>query len=225
MTFDYPHLRTSDYNGQRWYDTPYGHYPSITTVLGVTESEERKASLQAWRDGVGHEEADRITREAADRGTVVHLLCERFLKGEPLAAPIDGKPVTEEELGTFNSIKLKVAKIEEVWGQEVALYSTSLELAGRCDLIAVYKGRPVIIDFKTSRKLKTYDDIENYKLQLTFYGTAHNEMFGTDIQEGVIIMSAGTGFPMEFVVQFDEQLPELKRRAAEFWQMAINSAV
>jgi genome maintenance exonuclease 1 len=224
VTFDYPHLRTTGYNNQRWYDTPYGHYPSITTVLGATESAEKKASLQAWRDAIGHEEADRITREAADRGTVVHLLCERFLKGEKLDDPIDGQPVSEIDMATFNTIKLKVSKITEVWGQEVALYSRTLELAGRCDLIAVYKGRPVIIDFKTSRKIKNDDDIHGYKLQLCFYAQAHNEMFGTNIEEGVIIMSAGTGFPMEFTVPLKEHLLELKKRAAAFWQDAIENA-
>jgi genome maintenance exonuclease 1 len=87
-----------------------------------------------------------------------------------------------------------------VWGQECALYSPSLEVAGRCDLVGKYKGIPVIVDFKTAGRVKGHKDIGDYKLQLAFYACAHNEMFGTNIRDGVILMVAQTGFPMEFNV-------------------------
>lgn len=225
MKFLYPELQTVSHQGRRWYDTPAGFMPSITTVLGYTEPEEKKESLKKWQEALGPVKSAQVSKAATDRGTNVHLLCERFLKGEKVDAPINGQPVPYADVQSFNALKLKLNKIEEVWGQEVTLYSTSLELAGRCDLIAVYKGRPVIIDFKTSSKVKNTKDIHSYKLQLAFYGTAHNEMYGTDISEGIILMVAETGFPMEFTVKLDEALPELKERAARFWQDAINSSV
>ena len=110
-------------------------------------------------------------------------------------------------------------------GRKYPLDSKEVELAGRCDLIAVYKGVPVIIDFKTASRVKKHEDIGNYKVQLAFYAMAHNEMFGTDIQEGVILMVAGTGFPQEFRVKLSDHVQELKERAASFWQAAINTAV
>lgn len=223
MAFTYPRIETISHNNQRWYDTPLGYFPSITTVLGHTEPEEKKESLKRWQDALGPLKSAQVSKAAADRGTNVHTLCERFLKKQDVTAPIDGKPVPYADLQSFNALKLKLNKIEEVWGQEVALYSSSLELAGRCDLIAVYKGRPVIIDFKTSSKVKSKKDTHSYELQLAFYATAHNEMFGTNITEGVILMVAETGFPMEFTVNIAEVLPELAERARNFWLQAINT--
>lgn len=224
MKYAYPELSTVSYNNQRWYLTPSGRYfPSITTVLGHTESAKKVASLANWRNSLGHAEADEITRQAAERGSTVHLLAERFLKGQEVTAPIDGRPVPVGDLESFNALKLKLRKIDEVWGQEVTLYSSVLEVAGRCDFAGVYKGKPVIIDFKTSRRIKHIEDIESYQLQLTFYGTAHNELFGTSIQDGIILMVAETGFPMEFTVKLANHLEELKKRANRFWQVAINN--
>ncbi len=199
--------------------------PSITTVLGFTETEEKKASLKRWQESLGPVKAAEVSKAATDRGTNVHLLCERFLKGEKVDAPIDGKRVPDADMESFNALKLKLNKIDEVWGQEVALYSKEVELAGRCDLIALYKGVPVIIDFKTASRVKHHEDIGNYKVQLCFYGMAHNEMFGTNIEEGVILMVAGAGFPQEFRVKLADHAAELKQRAASFWQTAINTAV
>lgn len=222
MKFQYPELSTVSHQGQRWYDTPAGFMPSITTVLGSTEPEERKESLKRWQESLGAVKAAQVSKAATDRGTNVHLLCERFLKGEPVDAPINGKVVPYADMQSFNALKLKLNKIDEIWGQEVTLYSETLELAGRCDLIAVYKGKPVIIDFKTSSKIKSDKDIHTYKLQLAFYAQAHNELLGTTISEGVILMVAETGFPMEFPVQFtDALLQDLKQRVAKFYQKAV----
>lgn len=223
MKFPYPYIQTTTYNGQRWYDTPLGYYPSITTVLGFTEPEEKKASLKRWQDSLGVSKAAAVTKAAADRGTNIHLLCERYLKGEKVDAPIDGKKVADADMQGFNALKLKLNKVDEVWGQEVALYSRQVELAGRCDLIGTYKGVPSIVDFKTSSRIKGHADIGNYKCQLCFYGMAHNEMFGTTIEEGVILMVAESGFPQEFRVKLADYEPELRTRAASFWQAAINT--
>lgn len=225
MKFPYPDLQTVPYNRQRWYDTPAGYFPSITTVLGFTETEEKKASLKRWQESLGVVKAAEVSKAATDSGTNVHLLCERYLNGEPVDAPIDGHKVPEADIQRFNALKLKLNKIDEVWGQEVALYCKEVEIAGRCDLIGIYKGVPAIIDFKTASRVKHHVDIVNYKVQVCFYGMAHNEMFGTNIEEGVILMVAGSGFPQEFRVKLAEHKAELKQRAASFWMSAINTVV
>lgn len=225
MKFAYADIATEQYNGQRWYMTPDGPMPSITTVLSHTEPREKVISLERWRNSLGHAEADAVTKAAADRGTVVHLLAERYLKGWRIDMPIEGKPVSPEDLGTFNALKLKLNKISEVWGQEVALFSTSLGVAGRCDLICVYDGTPAIVDFKTSRRIKSRSDITNYEEQILFYATAHNEMFQTDISRGVILMVADTGFPLVFDVDLtDEKLKErLKNRVDLFYKQVLDT--
>lgn len=222
MKFPYPELTTVSHDNIRWYDCPNGFYPSITSILGATEVAEKRESLQNWRDSLGHSKADELTKRASDRGTAVHLLAERYLKKLPLEAPIDGKPVSNSDMESFNALRLKLKKVTDVWGQEVALFSESLEVAGRCDLIGVYEGVPCIIDFKTSTRVKKRQDINNYELQLAFYGLAHNEMFGTKIDCGIILMVAESGFPMEFKVNLPEHYESLKERAKRFWQFTLN---
>lgn len=220
MKFNYPELHTVEHDGKRWYDTPAGFYPSITTILGTTASEEKKTALKNWQDSLGSQAAVK-TKAAAGRGTNVHLMCERFLKNEEID---QGEKFCQADVDSFNALKMKLRGIDEIWGQEVALYSKDVELAGRCDLICVYKGLPAIVDFKTSTRIRTHESIGDYKVQIAFYGHAHNEMFGTDIQEGAILMVAETGFPMEFKVKLADHMPELRERAAIFWQSAINKA-
>lgn len=208
----------------RWYKTPSGKfYPSITTILGTTAPEEAKKSLENWRNSLGHAKADAYSKSRADHGTNVHLLAERYLKKEQVDAPIGGQPVPQQDFIAFNALKLKLDKIEKVWGQEVALYSDFFEVAGRCDLIGEYKGRPVIIDFKTAGRIKSDKDIGDYKLQLCFYGMAHNEMFGTDIQDGVVLMVAQNGFPLEFNFKLEDYVEPLHKRTQEFWAGIVNS--
>lgn len=212
MKFDYDEIGTTSEYGLRWYQTKFGAYPSITTVLSFTQSDEEQKILQNWRNSVGREEADRISKKATDHGTTVHLLAERFFKNEDVFAPINGTPVSQVDISAFNVLKSKLKNISEVWGQEVPLLSKELKVAGRCDLIGVHRGIPVIVDFKTSSRIKTKDDIKNYELQLLCYAICHNEMFGTSIDTGVILMVAQSGFPLEFIVKFT---PELRERLTD----------
>jgi genome maintenance exonuclease 1 len=55
-------------------------------------------------------------------------------------------------------------------------------------MCGVYQGRESIIDFKQSNKPKRAEWIGDYKLQLAAYAMAHNQVYGTPIQSGVILM-------------------------------------
>ncbi|EFC1221029.1 Dna2/Cas4 domain-containing protein, partial [Escherichia coli] len=78
-------------------------------------------------------------------------------------------------------------RINEVWGQEVPLFYEGL-WAGTTDLVGVHDGIPTIMDYKNSRKLKTWEHIENYRMQIAAYALAHNQMHGTNIERGVIFI-------------------------------------
>lgn len=212
---DYP---TSNELGLRWYHTPVGALPSITTVLGVSEPEEKRAGLERWREALGREVAAARTKHAADHGTMVHLLVERFLKGQDPYATVHGAPVPAEDVGAFNCLKLKLRDIV-VWGQERAVYSPALEVAGRLDIVGTYRGTPSIIDIKTAlTKLKGRADIFEYELQVAFYAFAHNELFGTQIRQGVILLAGAGGMPQEFIVDTEARLEPLIGRIATFWE-------
>lgn len=217
MKFPYPEMSTTPFNGMRFYETPEGKFmPSITTILGGTASEKKEIALKNWQRSLGMDEAQRKTKEAADRGTAVHLLCERYLKKEVLIP--EGEKFSNEDIASFNALKLKLNRIQEVWGQEVALYSDIIEVAGRCDVIGVYKDKQSIIDFKTSSSIKGEERIEDYKLQLCAYSIMHNEMFGTNIVDGVILMTSAGGFPQEFNVNLLDYVEPLMIRVDDFYK-------
>lgn len=216
MKFNYPSLTASQFKGMRFYETPAGKfYPSITTILGGTMPAEKEKALKKWQTALGAK-ATEITKNAATNGTNVHLLAERFLKKEDLVQP--GDNFSQADYAGFNALKLKLKKVEEVWGQEVSLYSDLLELAGRCDCIGVYEGKPCIIDFKTSTRLKGDKQIEDYRLQITAYAIMHNELFDTNIEHGVILMTSAGGFPQEFRVDLSKYAEPLLIRINEFYQ-------
>lgn len=224
LKFNYPDLNSESVEGLRIYSVPSSiavdgverHYPSITTILGNTQPEEKRAALEAWAESIGKEKAALISKEATDKGTAVHLLIERFLKGEQLVHAHENFP--PHYITCFNSLTLKLKKIDEIWGQEVALYSDLLGVAGRCDAIGVYKGKESIIDFKTSSRIKSEAEITDYYLQLTAYSIMHNEMFDTEISNGVILMTSGEGgFPQEFQVDLTEWVDPLVKRVDQFY--------
>lgn len=200
--FDYKEYDTVTVSGMRFYKIDDNLYPSVTSILGMTTPPEKKKSLENWRNALGAAKADAYTKSCGDRGTILHSMLEQYLKGEE----VNVKGTTHVEMGMFNGIKLKLKRVEKVAGQEMVLYSHALEVAGRCDLVAWYKGELSIIDFKSSTNPKTDTRIEDYKLQLCLYGLMHNEMFDTEIKTGIVLMGVENGIPLEFKVPFTNEL-------------------
>lgn len=214
MKFIYPDFKTVTFNNQRWYQINENcHYPSITTVLGHSEPEHKKAALAAWAKSVGIVKAEKIGKDAAARGTSVHLLIEQFIRGDE----INFTGITHVEKSIFNSLKMKLKMIDEVWGNEVALYSDTIGVAGRCDCIGVYRGEPSIIDFKTSTRTKKVDQIDDYKLQCAAYALMHNFMHETTISKGVILMGVENGLPLEFRFDIESYIEPLLKRIEIFY--------
>jgi len=214
-TFKYKDAETINVEGKRVYQiSDEKYYPSITTVLGHTLETEKKNVLSAWKARVGSKEADRISSAACNRGTNTHLMLERYLRNEdPL---LETFPV--EHVKIFSSLRLELRKINKVFGQEVVLHSDILGIAGRCDLVAEYQGTLAIVDYKTSSRVKSADEIGDYWIQAAFYATAHNEMFGTNIEKLVIMMGVENHLPMIFRKKLDDELLlKLSERACEFY--------
>jgi len=165
-----PDLETEYVDGKRYYKTPAGNLPSVTTVLG---QKLKNPGLEAWKARVGEEEAKRVSTQAAGRGSAVHLLCEKYLSNDPDykrgAMPFN--------LVTFSSIKKHLDLcIGTVYGIEVPLWSKRLGTAGRCDLLAGWLGVNSVIDFKTSKRKKEEEDIQSYFLQATAYSMMAEEL-------------------------------------------------
>lgn len=186
--FKYSPLDREVINGKRHYVTPRGdRVASVTTILDATKPAESRIALANWRKAVGEKKAAEISSEAANRGTRMHKYLEDYVKGIALKDTVSN-PYAQQSLTMAKKVIADgFPNITEVWGSEVPLFFPQL-YAGTTDCVGMHDGKPAILDFKQSNKLKKIEYIDDYFLQLTAYALAHNEVHGTDIQKGVILM-------------------------------------
>ena len=200
--FTYPTLkRVTAKNGQRQYtgddDQPV---PSVTTVLSDTGD---KTALINWRKRVGDAEANRISQEAAGLGTKVHNALEKYVLNEDYDISGNNHISVMAKNMLDEMIDKGLSQVNEIWGVEVALIAKGL-YAGTSDAVGMFNGVESIIDFKTAKKIKKREWIEDYFMQGCAYALAHNEMFGTDIKQVAILMIDREGKYADFVINGDE---------------------
>ena len=187
--FECPEIKIID--GKRFYVTPDGSaYPSITTILSLQD----KPGLKKWRESVGEKEAKRISQESMRIGTAVHQMCEFYLCNYIVKLDKEEKVIRD----TFNRMRFLLGNINNIVGTEIALYSDLLRVAGTADCIAEYNGVPSIIDFKTSRKPKKEEWIDDYYMQTFAYKLMFEEMTGIEIKQVVVLVAC--------IEQFDVQV-------------------
>ena len=184
-----PELETKTVDRKRFYLTPEGKmYPSITTVL----QRRKMQGLMEWRKRVGETKANEIATEAASIGTRMHKFLEDYVEtgNWPSAG---SNPYSQQANKMATTIKDKaLSKIDEIWGSEVQLYHPKIYAAES------------IMDFKQTNKPKKEEWVEDYKLQLTAYALAHNEIYGTNIQEGHVFMCSRNNEYQQFDIYPDE---------------------
>lgn len=191
-------LTTETIDGQRHYVLPDGitKLKSVTTIISEKSD---KTALYEWRKRVGDEEANRISTQAARRGTSIHKLAERYVLNEENIYR-DEMPINVE---MFKTIKNTLDRhVDNILGVELPLYSKALKCAGRTDLVAEYDGRLSIIDFKTSRKPKKEEWIENYFIQSTVYSMMFEWTYKFSVpQIAIIIAVDDEKTPQTFVME------------------------
>ena len=184
----------------RMYHTPVGDMPSITTVL----SRLRRQGIMEWRKRVGDEEANKISGKASSRGTRIHKICEDYINNKELEfrSPLDKEmflsmqPLLDGFVGT-------------VYGQELPLYSEYLGIAGRVDLISEWDGKLSVIDFKTSRKPKKREWVNNYFYQCTAYCVMFEELTGIPVDRFVVVIGVDQDEPQTFYGKRDNNIAGL----------------
>ncbi len=206
-------IETTEIKSGRWYITPQGTFPSVTTVLG----KKPKPALENWKNMLGPVKAKKETDRCSARGTAVHEMCERYINNVHPEDIIKGH--TRDDIKLFNQIKLGLNKhVDNVYTQEVALWSETLMLAGRTDLIAEYDGILSVVDFKTSNNLKEENTIEDYFLQCTAYAIMFNEMFDIHIEDIVVIITTEKGLmPQIYKKKIYDYIDPLVQRIDEFY--------
>lgn len=186
--FNYHELSRTTDEGRRLYSCPDGsRVPSVTTILDKTKPEEKKAALNEWRKRVGVENAQKITTEAANRGTRMHTYLEHYVKEGELKDRGSNPFGWASHAMAQTVIEDGLVNVNEFWGVEIPLYFPKL-YAGTTDCVGIHQQEQSILDFKQTNKPKKAEWIEDYYLQLTAYALAHNEVYGTDIRKGVVLM-------------------------------------
>ena len=186
--FECPEIKIID--GKRFYITPDGNaYPSITTVLSL----QNKPSLEKWKKDVGEKEAKRISKESMRIGTAVHQMAEFYLSNYIIKLKNEEKKIVD----TFNRLRFLLGNINNIVGVEIPLFSDLLRVAGTTDCIAEYNGELSVIDFKTSRRPKKEEWIDDYYMQTFAYKLMFEEMTGIKIKQIVILVACVEQFEVQ----------------------------
>jgi len=205
-------------DGQRHYDIEHTKLPSVTTIISATQSEEKKKSLADWKARLGAQAADRVRDIAALRGTAMHTYLDAYIQGtghkDLTSVGQEAEPMAKKIINDG------LIDLDEIWGTEVTLYYPEL-YAGATDVVGIYNGRESIIDFKQTNKPKRREWIDDYFVQLGAYAMAHNYVYQTKIQSGIILMCSKDGFFQKFEV-FDQEFVkfqhEFLRRTDQYYK-------
>jgi len=199
--YHYPPCVRSTTDGLRTYNVGKEKLPSVTSIRQATQSDEKRASLARWQAKVGKNEATRVKEQAASRGSNMHLHLEKHILGQ-------GHMDLTEEGKTAQSMAQTVidkglGDLQEIWGSEVTLWYPGL-YAGATDVVGVYDYEDSIIDFKQSNKPKKKEWIEDYFMQGAAYAMAHNQVYGTEISQCVILMCTPDNYFQKFQIKGKE---------------------
>ena len=202
-----PPLRQVNTPNGRYYESEDGKkYFSVTTFL--SKDKDKKKGLDAWRNAVGHKEADGIANSSADRGENLHTIFERYLGNEKNYLK-DASPITKS---MFYSLKPHLDEnIDKIYGLELKLYSDYLKSAGTSDVICSWSGKNTILDFKNSRKHKTLEHVQGYFMQSSAYAEMFEDRTGIPITQFVIAIACQDGTTQIFHGKRDDYIQEYKK--------------
>jgi len=192
--------RTDAKDGRRYLTLDGNSYPSVTTVLSLIN----KDKIMEWRKRVGEEKANQIGTQAANRGTAVHNIIEKYINNEDTS---DFMPHVQQSLQNLKPLIDK--HVTKVFATECPLYSDHLKLAGTCDCIAEWDGVPTILDWKTSRRPKKKTDIPNYFMQLAAYAVMWEERTGMPCNNTRIVMDVDNFHPVMYKETRDDWIDEM----------------
>ena len=186
---------TDHETGTRVYEVVGTKLPSVTTILGATKDQE---FLKKWKAKVGEAKAEEIKNLSSRRGTAMHKYLECYIESKGYEDLTDigvqAKPMAQK------IIEIGLAPVDEWYGSEVTLYYPGL-YAGSTDLVCRHNGMETIVDFKQSNRPKREEWIEDYYLQIAMYAMAHDYVYGSKIEQGVIMVCTPDLYYQEFKTQ------------------------
>jgi hypothetical protein len=196
--YTYRKFSMSTHHGTRTYEFDGNRVPSVTTILSRTKDQ---SYLDKWRARVGYEQADRIANHSAKRGTSMHKFIENHITGIGYddLSPVgnEARPMAQKIIDTG------LKNITEYYGSEITLCYPGL-YAGSTDLVCVHNNKNTIVDFKQANKPKRKEWIEDYYLQIAAYAMAHDQIHGSVIEQGIIMVCTPDLYFQEFRFEGDE---------------------
>lgn len=225
MNFNFhKNIQNIDSSTGRVYDTPSGLYPSVTTVLSKTAN---KHGLLAWRNKIGNEEADKIVKQSAERGSRMHAYLEAYME-EYTTATIDNANTFVKKSGllqeaydiqvmTKNILKFLANQNFTSIAQEIAVWDDELKIAGRCDNIGYMFNKLVLLDYKSARAEKKREYVEDYFLQCTAYCKAFNQLFDEKITAFHILVANELGGFQLFSGFPNSKIGDLRYRVKQYY--------
>ena len=178
--------------GTRVYDIDNSRLPSVTTILGATKN---KQFLKDWIAKKGEKEAERIKNHSSARGTCMHKFLEHYVLG---TGCVDLTKIGQEARPMADKIiEVGLTPVEEYYGSEVMLHYPGL-YAGSTDLVCLHNGMETIVDFKQANRPKKEEWIEDYYMQIAAYALAHDYVYGSKIEQGVIMVCTPDLYYQEF---------------------------
>ena len=199
---------TDHETGTRVYDIIGTRLPSVTTILGATKN---KQFLKDWKAKVGHEEAERIKNLSSKRGTAMHKFLEKHIQSSGYDDLTEigqqAKPMAQK------IIDEGLVPISEYYGSEIMVHYPGL-YAGSTDLVCNHNGLETIVDFKQSNRPKRAEWVDDYYMQIAAYAMAHDEVYGSKIRQGIIMICTPDLYYQEFKFQ-DTELKRWKHRWLE----------
>ena len=203
-------------DGKRFYATPDGkNLPSVTTILDKTKPQEKVEALNRWRRSVGAEKAQQITTEAANRGTRMHTYLEQYVRDGAIKEPGSNPYSWPSHAMAKVVVEQGLQKVNEFWGIEVPLYFPGI-YAGTTDGAGIHLNEESILDYKQTNKPKKREWIDDYFIQLCAYAEAHNELHGTKIKKGVVLMCVKPDLDEQFNIIKPPEYQEFVLEGAEF---------
>jgi hypothetical protein len=214
--FDYKPIPRVVLEGKRFYSTPDGqNLPSVTTILDKTKSQDKIDSLNRWRKSVGVEKAQQITTEAANRGTRMHTYLEQYVRDGAIKDPGTNPYSWPSHAMAQVVVDKGLKNVSEFWGIEVPLYFPGI-YAGTTDGAGIHLNEESILDYKQTNKPKKREWIDEYFMQLCAYAEAHNEIHGTKIRKGVILMCVKPDLDEQFNIIKPPEYQEFVLEGAEY---------
>ena len=211
--FTYPKSTRSIYNGSRHYMIDGERLPSVTNILQKTKSLEDKEALERWKKE--NKDSDIIMRESSNRGTLMHNYLSEMIMGKMNGELIEEVNLPKKMAETIISNGIN-NYVKEVYASEECVYFPG-KYAGTMDaLVGNNNNKLQIIDFKqkNSPAKREWSSIREYFTQIILYATAHNEVYGTNIQSGIILMCTPNLIFQKFEIEGQEFM-DLQKEALE----------